>query len=226
MMNISFQICDLIENPASNQFVVTTCIHVIDILLRKEPIVVYQYIFTRLFGPLLQLVSQPFYCNISFKANNHGSVEEAVRSLTRILQSSTTLLSIINSLSVFTPVLFHLYVFANSVKHTLSQSLNKIIKLFIRSSSLAVNSFLHIAQGEGLESLPLRFALNEEGSIIIKAVESEEDAEWTLFLSRRETWEREAEAIVSLWIINGEKRWLSDFFVELLDVTSLQCCDE
>ena len=71
-----------------------------------------------------------------------------------------------------------------------------------------------------MEPLPLRFALNSEGAVIVRSVESEEDNAWTLVLSERENWVREAEAVVSLWVINGETRWLSDLFIELLDVAS------
>ena len=108
-------------------------------------------------------------------------------------------------------------------RNALLAILNKTLKSFIRLSPTAVQTFLLIAQKQGIEPKPLRFALNASGAVVLRNASDSapEDAEWSFANLPSSPFTREIDAIVTCWVINGESTWLSELFVCLLDVVAL-----
>ena len=107
-------------------------------------------------------------------------------------------------------------------RNALLSTLNKLIKLFIRSSPTAVSVFLSIIQHHDTEPRPVRFALDADGAVILRAASNTpEDTEWSFATAAEVPSTREHDAILSCWVINGSFTWLSELFVALLDVCSL-----
>ena len=118
--NICQQIVALLGDKNSNKFVVTTCVHVIDLLIQKKETLVFSVFFTSLFAPLLSISQQPFYGTLCFDkvrlSWDASSIETAVRGLVRIMITGSTLLTIMDACSCLMPAIFHAYVFAESSK--------------------------------------------------------------------------------------------------------------
>lgn len=107
-------------------------------------------------------------------------------------------------------------------RNALLATLNKVLKSYIRLSPTAVQTFLLIAQKQGVEPRPLRFALDASGAVVLRAVcdSDPEDAAWSFANLATSSFTREIDAILTCWVINGEYTWLSELFVSLLDVAS------
>lgn len=88
----------------------------------------------------------------------------------------------------------------------------------MRTSSLSIPTFLLILRGEGLANQPVRFALDEDGGVLLRAVDTEEDVAWSLALDQRVDWSREMNAVIDLWVVNRDTQWLSELFIQLMGV--------
>lgn len=118
--NICQQIVALLGDKNSNKFVVTACVHIIDLLIQKKETLVFSVFFASLFAPLLSISQQPFYGALCFDKIqsfwNASSIETAVRGLVRIMITGSTLLTIMDACSCLIPAIFHAYAFAESSK--------------------------------------------------------------------------------------------------------------
>ena len=102
-----------------------------------------------------------------------------------------------------------------SFRNALKPLLSKLLTTYITNSSISVHTFLRISQGKGLASQTIRFALDENGGLILRPCDSsDEDQQWILNMNKRFSWSRETTAIISLW----PKNQISSLFVELLDL--------
>lgn len=109
----------LIGEKDSNKFVVTTCVHVIDILIDKNELAVFSIFFPKLFAPFLVITQQPYYGTLQFDDSPHTSwdnesISRAIRGLTRILITGSVMPNIMDACSLLIPAVFHAYVFAES----------------------------------------------------------------------------------------------------------------
>lgn len=112
---------DLIGEKDSNKFVVTTCVHVLDLLIDKNELAVFSIFFPRLFAPFLVITQQPYYGTLQYDdpsrtSWDNASIERAIRGLTRIMITGSVMPNIMDSCSLLIPAVFHAYVFAESSK--------------------------------------------------------------------------------------------------------------
>ncbi|KAM7455636.1 hypothetical protein BLSTO_03606 [Blastocystis sp. subtype 1] len=225
MQSLGSQLAAILQEKGSNPYVVTVCVHVLDLLLLKDSNAVFSILFPTLFAPLLFVTKQPFFSSISLQPSSFPSIPtppdlltRVVRCAARLLQVGSTIPHVVDAVSVLIPSLFHLYVFCLASKNALLSTLNKLIKLFIRSSPTAVSVFLSIIQHHDTEPRPVRFALDADGAVILRAASNTpEDTEWSFATAAEVPSTREHDAILSCWVINGSFTWLSELFVALLD---------
>ena len=123
MNSICSQIAAILKDKNANKFVVTTCVHVIDILFQKHPNVVYGVFFPALFSPLLTITQQPYYGSFSLEPTSQShfpipseQITECVRAAARLLLVGSLLQKVVDSLSIVMPALFHLFVFSQTAK--------------------------------------------------------------------------------------------------------------
>lgn len=119
MNSLGSQLASLLQAKDSNPYLITVCVHILDILLLKTPNTVFSVFFPVLFSPLLFIAKQPFYSSISLQPAQFPPlptppecVERSVRSASRLLQVGSTMPRILDAFSVLVPALFHLYVFS------------------------------------------------------------------------------------------------------------------
>ena len=123
MTSLASQLTTILQEKDSNPYVVTVCVHVLDLLLLKNPNTVFSIFFPHLFSPLLFITKQPFFSSISLQPSSFPAIPtppdlltRVVRSATRILQVGSTMPRIVDAVSVLIPSLFHLYVFCLASK--------------------------------------------------------------------------------------------------------------
>ena len=180
---------DLIGEKDSNKFVVTTCVHVLDLLIDKNELAVFSIFFPKLFAPFLVITQQPYYGTLQYDdpsrtSWDNASIERAIRGLTRIMITGSVMPNIMDSCSLLIPAVFHAYVFAESSKW------------FCHPSSTR----------RCAEKAYLLKLLN---TYVVKL-----DQQWILDLNQRESWDREASSLLSCW----PTKQISRFFIALLDL--------
>ena len=92
-------------------------------------------------------------------------------------------------------------------RNALLATLNKVLKSFIRLSPTAVQTFLLIAQKQGVEPRPLRFALDTSGAVVLRAAcdSDPEDAAWSFTNLPTSSFTREIGAILTCWVIHTSR---------------------
>lgn len=121
LTNICTQMAELIGAKESNKFVVTACVHVLDILIDKKELAVFSVFYPKLFAPFLIITQQPYYGTLEYSDPSHtswdtSSIERAIRGLTRIMITGSVMPNIMDACSLLIPAVFHAYVFAESSK--------------------------------------------------------------------------------------------------------------
>ena len=221
---------DLIGEKDSNKFVVTTCVHVLDLLIDKNELAVFSIFFPKLFAPFLVITQQPYYGTLQYDdpsrtSWDNASIERAIRGLTRIMITGSVMPNIMDSCSLLIPAVFHAYVFAESSKWFCHPSstrrcaekayLLKLLNTYVVNSMMSVDTFLQIIQGNGLANRSLRFALDSSRGLILRPCKPTKlDQQWILDLNQRESWDREASSLLSCW----PTKQISRFFIALLDL--------
>lgn len=123
MQSLGSQLAAILQEKGSNPYVVTVCVHVLDLLLLKDSNAVFSILFPTLFAPLLFVTKQPFFSSISLQPSSFPSIPtppdlltRVVRCAARLLQVGSTIPHVVDAVSVLIPSLFHLYVFCLASK--------------------------------------------------------------------------------------------------------------
>ncbi|KAK8794863.1 hypothetical protein WA158_001843 [Blastocystis sp. Blastoise] len=213
-------------------------IYIIKNIYEKHPMYLYKYLYNCLFDHLNSFLKQPFFSSLVLPVPTENvtssSLSSSFSSFIYILSLTTPPLSLIQSISIYIPLLFYIYTFAKSIKSYMSSPLRNIILTYIKLSPAVIPTLLYISTGDGLrEDLHYKMKASKDGGIdLIPAVNEDKieeespsmtipslsfkEDDWTLNLESKVDWSKETSCLIDLLTVVKDTPIVGDLFIELL----------